>query len=956
MAREITTNGYRALDAFAKASQELKNDGESVLRLTSTGKVSTGGHYVKANVFRRIGRDIEGNNRTREALLRSLGEAYGLQGMNRTEDGRTTFSKDFMREVTGLIGADLSVDDFKVGDDGFVSSGKPLTARRVAQILGKIKRDLEKRESARLLKGFVDLVKMRVPGYEPSPEDQAKFLKDCLDYGGVENGLIQWCKNRPCQDTLTRFLKEAKTGSPIFRCQLEDLQKGFREYVAARRVIASPGFRDLSEASFETLFAKECEALLSFADASMGFGGENMYSNYCPFVEQFTKDVKNAVKTGVFTRKGALELMQLFTAPLEKNFNIDFHKVSDRDAWFRFKSGHLANIAAAFNGYASGGLTADKLREMLADCREKMLGGVYKEEVAEKFAVQDLRQSEQGDSVVVDIVENLEQKEQDGFVVVDVTEEAKLRMVHQHQQANAAKEHAAFGDKIAARIRAEQRESARQAAGQVAGQAAVNEPPSELMRVGVKFDAVYRVLKDRLAQMGIDLGEDAKLTSYDGRLKLHFGKQVQIMKYADRHSKAMNGMLKVLGQCQNSLNDAELDVKMSVEPDGKLRFGLLVNSPNIQFLVDTLRGLARSYVENLADDPLSAHPHFIGKEQAREVDGEDKQKWLDAEAKRKEAQRKAEAEKPKQAEKPSLFGSFLRGWLGGGKEEAKPAEPQVPEEFLALKLDPSELFADLKATTGVGLSMHEVRIGPEGLVCSIGSGQAQNAGHVGPVGKENEALAAELSLEGLGNQVTTAMKTLGLPLAPNGSVVLSNGGNGRLKVRVQNLDKRELVGLAAGFGVASKIAQALLGNSMNSVELELVPFFNRKKRRLELHFINGKAEGTIGQLLLDFLVSKVPDTYCNKVSTELRAAVKGADLLVPGADSPMKVGGSRFALTFDMDAHLSEAMRGLVPTMDVDLKDGVLRFLVSKEAMWVDDFVDPVFDADVAALKKAEMV
>lgn len=77
------------------------------------------------------------NNAVRTALLKSLGQAFGLSGMSEA-NGRTTFSADFMAKLEGILGRDiLKTGDFEIGADGSVTSGKPLTQRRITAIVNK---------------------------------------------------------------------------------------------------------------------------------------------------------------------------------------------------------------------------------------------------------------------------------------------------------------------------------------------------------------------------------------------------------------------------------------------------------------------------------------------------------------------------------------------------------------------------------------------------------------------------------------------------------------------------------------------------------------------------------------------------------------------------------------------------------------------------------------------------
>ena len=72
---------------------------------------------------------------SRTELLCSLGNAFGLNGMGQNKDGVTTFSKSFMDKLQKLLGDEFKRNDFGISDDGTVTSGKPLTQRRVSAIV-----------------------------------------------------------------------------------------------------------------------------------------------------------------------------------------------------------------------------------------------------------------------------------------------------------------------------------------------------------------------------------------------------------------------------------------------------------------------------------------------------------------------------------------------------------------------------------------------------------------------------------------------------------------------------------------------------------------------------------------------------------------------------------------------------------------------------------------------------
>lgn len=122
-----------ALDAFRNAHL----DGEkAIANLGQGGKVEQHGSYKGGFIGRFRGKDTKAaNNAVRTELLRSLGTAFGLEGIGRNEKGVTTFSKDFMDRLTKLLGPAFKRDDFDVGADGMVKSGKPLTKRRISAIV-----------------------------------------------------------------------------------------------------------------------------------------------------------------------------------------------------------------------------------------------------------------------------------------------------------------------------------------------------------------------------------------------------------------------------------------------------------------------------------------------------------------------------------------------------------------------------------------------------------------------------------------------------------------------------------------------------------------------------------------------------------------------------------------------------------------------------------------------------
>ena len=124
------------LDAFRKVN--LGGDKAIAKFNKETGKVSANGSYYGpiGKVFRMKGaKDL--NNDTRSEFLRALGNAFGLKGMGTNDKGKATFTNEFMKKLKDLLGDTFKADDFGIAKDGTVTSGKPLTQRRISQIINQ---------------------------------------------------------------------------------------------------------------------------------------------------------------------------------------------------------------------------------------------------------------------------------------------------------------------------------------------------------------------------------------------------------------------------------------------------------------------------------------------------------------------------------------------------------------------------------------------------------------------------------------------------------------------------------------------------------------------------------------------------------------------------------------------------------------------------------------------------
>ncbi len=122
------------LEMFGNAGFDNAN---AVIHLDQDKHLKSDSSYSSLNIFRWMrGSEAERkNNEIRTQLLKSLGESFGLSGVKTGVNGEVTFSKEFMDKLQKLLGPAFKRSDFGVPDKGgAVSSGKPLTARRLQAI------------------------------------------------------------------------------------------------------------------------------------------------------------------------------------------------------------------------------------------------------------------------------------------------------------------------------------------------------------------------------------------------------------------------------------------------------------------------------------------------------------------------------------------------------------------------------------------------------------------------------------------------------------------------------------------------------------------------------------------------------------------------------------------------------------------------------------------------------
>lgn len=122
-----------ALNIYRNASFA---DGKTILNNDGNGIKANGVYSGALSALTRSSDEKKANNAIRTELLKALGRAFNVKGMTE-EDGKVTFSKDFMARLEKILGADFKRGDFGINADGEVTSGKPLTMRRVQAIVKK---------------------------------------------------------------------------------------------------------------------------------------------------------------------------------------------------------------------------------------------------------------------------------------------------------------------------------------------------------------------------------------------------------------------------------------------------------------------------------------------------------------------------------------------------------------------------------------------------------------------------------------------------------------------------------------------------------------------------------------------------------------------------------------------------------------------------------------------------
>ena len=126
---ELSAFSNARLGTSDNAIANVSDNGDKIVRKNT--------YYGKVGKIFRMSGAKAANNAVRTELLCALGRAFDLEGVGNNRAGKKTFSAAFMDKLAALLGDDFKREDFGIGDDGVVNSGRPLTQRRIKAILNR---------------------------------------------------------------------------------------------------------------------------------------------------------------------------------------------------------------------------------------------------------------------------------------------------------------------------------------------------------------------------------------------------------------------------------------------------------------------------------------------------------------------------------------------------------------------------------------------------------------------------------------------------------------------------------------------------------------------------------------------------------------------------------------------------------------------------------------------------
>lgn len=128
-----------ALERFAGVNSRK---GRDTIVLSGETIASGGKLNCLATKLTRSSAALEANNRVRAELLISLGKAFGVEEakMYKKAGDSYIFKADFLKQLEQTLGSTIKIKNFGIDmkNGGEVTSGKPLTERRITAIFNKV--------------------------------------------------------------------------------------------------------------------------------------------------------------------------------------------------------------------------------------------------------------------------------------------------------------------------------------------------------------------------------------------------------------------------------------------------------------------------------------------------------------------------------------------------------------------------------------------------------------------------------------------------------------------------------------------------------------------------------------------------------------------------------------------------------------------------------------------------